>query len=417
MPEPIRLLHFADVHIGMENYGRLDPATGTSSRVRDFLDRLDEMIDYALQGQADLAVFAGDAFKNRDPEPTHQREFAARIKRLADAMPVLLVVGNHDTPGMAAKASSVDIFQALAVPGILVGGRPGGQVVPTRRGPVYLAWMPYPIRNRLLSQPEQQGKSIEELEAALQATVIDIVRDLAEAASAQDMPRVLAAHLSVAEARVGSERLVMLGKDLSLPVSALEDSAWDYIALGHVHRHQELHPTGYPPVVYSGSLERIDFGEEEEAKGFCWVELIRGKTKWTFVPVAARPFRTLRVDASTGGDPTRAVLDAVARSDVAGAVVRLVVRLRADQTSDLREREIQAALGNAAHVTIWRDVLEVERGRLVGVSPEALAPLELLEAYFQGRGESPERMAALLDRAGELMQDESGEAEAAVGAA
>ncbi|MEX0787364.1 MAG: metallophosphoesterase, partial [Anaerolineales bacterium] len=95
MPDPIRLLHFADVHIGMENYGRLDPATGTSSRVRDFLDRLDEMIDYALQGEADLAVFAGDAFKNRDPEPTHQREFAARIKRLADAMPVLVAVGNH----------------------------------------------------------------------------------------------------------------------------------------------------------------------------------------------------------------------------------------------------------------------------------------------------------------------------------
>jgi exonuclease SbcD len=416
MPEPIRLLHFADVHIGMENYGRLDPATGTSSRVRDFLDRLDEMIDYALRGEADLAVFAGDAFKNRDPEPTHQREFAARIKRLADAMPVLLVVGNHDTPGMAAKASSVDIFHALAVPGIIVGGKSGGQVVETRRGPVYLAWMPYPIRNRLLSQPEQQGKSIEELEAALQATVIDIVRDLAQAAAGQDMPRVLAAHLSVAEARVGSERLVMLGKDLSLPVSALEDSAWDYIALGHVHRHQELHPSGYPPVVYNGSLERIDFGEEQEAKGFCWVELIRGKTKWTFVPVAARPFRTLRVDASAGGDPTRAVLDAVARSDVTGAVVRLIVRLRADQTAELREREIQAALGSAAHVTIWRDVVEDERGRLGGVSPEALAPLELLEAYFQGRGESTERMVTLLDRAAELMQDELGESGTVEGA-
>ena len=119
----IRVLHFADVHVGMENYGRLDPATGTSSRVRDFLDRVDEVVDYALAHEADLAIFAGDAFKNRDPDPTQQRELAQRFKRLADAMPLLLLVGNHDMPGMSARATSLDIFQALQVPGVIAGRR------------------------------------------------------------------------------------------------------------------------------------------------------------------------------------------------------------------------------------------------------------------------------------------------------
>ncbi len=191
MPEAIRLLHFADIHVGMENYGRLDPVTGTSTRVRDFLDRLDEVIDYALGHDVDVAIFAGDAFKNRDPEPTQQREFAQRIKRLADAVPTLLLVGNHDMPGMAAKASSVDIFRALDVPGVIVGHRPDGRIIETRRGPIYLAWMPYPMRNRLLSREEHQGKTIDELEIALRQTVSDILRDLAVEASAKDMPRVL----------------------------------------------------------------------------------------------------------------------------------------------------------------------------------------------------------------------------------
>ena len=124
MANPIRMLHFADLHVGMENYGKIDPLTGTSSRVRDFLDRLDELIEHALQHEADLAVFAGDAFKSRDPNPTQQREFAQRIKRLADAMPTLLLVGNHDMPGMPSKASSVDIFQALDVPGAIDESRP-----------------------------------------------------------------------------------------------------------------------------------------------------------------------------------------------------------------------------------------------------------------------------------------------------
>jgi len=104
MPDPIRVLHFADLHVGMENYGKLDPQTGVSSRIGDFLARLDNIVDYALQHEADLVIFAGDAFKTRDPEPTQQREFARRIKRLADRVPVFMLVGNHDIPGTAARA-------------------------------------------------------------------------------------------------------------------------------------------------------------------------------------------------------------------------------------------------------------------------------------------------------------------------
>jgi exonuclease SbcD len=97
----IRLLHFADLHIGMENYGRLDPATGVNGRVLDFLHRFDDLIDYGLEHEVDLVIFAGDAFKIRNPNPTYQRAFARRVKRLAEAgVPVVLLVGNHDLPTM-----------------------------------------------------------------------------------------------------------------------------------------------------------------------------------------------------------------------------------------------------------------------------------------------------------------------------
>lgn len=405
MVEPIRLIHFADVHIGMENYGRLDPSTGTSSRVRDFLDRLDEVIDHGIDHQADLAVFAGDAFKNRDPEPTQQREFAARIKRLADAVPTLLLVGNHDMPGMAAKASSMDIFRALDVPGVILGDRPDGRVVKTRRGPVFLGWMPYPSRNRLLARDEHQGKSIEELELALRQVVTDILTELAAQAHGHEMPRVLAGHLAAAEAKLGSERSVMLGRDVSVFTSTLADPAWDYVALGHIHRHQDLNPGRQPSVVYSGSLERIDFGEEGEPKGFCWVELRRGETRWSFEPVNSRPFETIHVDLREEADPTEAVVAAVAGGSLAGAIVRVIVRLRADQQPEFRERDVQAALAEASSAVIVREVETEARARLGDLSPEVLSPIQLVEHYFEARGEAPERRRALLDRAEELMRD------------
>ncbi len=401
----IRVLHFADVHVGMENYGRIDPATGTSSRVRDFLDRVDEVVDYALAQQADLAIFAGDAFKSRDPDPTQQRELAQRFKRLADAMPLLLLAGNHDMPGMSARATSLDIFQALQVPGVIVGLKPGSQVVQTRSGPVFLAWMPYPMRNRLLAREEHQGKSIEELEQALRATVSDILTDLASQAEEQAMPRLLAGHFSVAEAQFGSERTVMLGRDVAVFRSTLCDPAWDYVALGHIHRHQDLNPGAAPGVVYSGSLERIDFGEESEDKGFCWVELARGETRWSFIPVHAREFVTLHVDARQDADPTQGVLAALASRSLEGAVVRLQVDLRDDQRLALNEKDILQAAEGVSSLTLHQQVDSQARSRLGLIEPHSLSPAELVKRFFAAKGETDERVQRLLAQAEELLRD------------
>ena len=404
MPDPIRLLHFADLHVGMENYGRLDARTGTSSRVRDFLDRMDEVVDYALEHRADAAIFAGDAFKRRDPDPTQQREFASRLKRLADKMPVLLLVGNHDLPGMASKATSVDIFGALDVRNVIVGSEPTGRVVETRRGPFFLAWMPYPMRNRLLTQEQHRGKSVEELDRALRAAVSTLVEDLARQAAEHEMPRVLSGHFSVAEAKLGSERSVMLGRDVAVYNSVLAEPVWDYVALGHIHKHQDVNAGAYPSVVYSGSLERIDFGEEKEPKGFCWVQLARSETEWSFVPVDARPFLTIRVDARERDDPTGAVVRAIEKRDIEGVVVRLIMQLKAEQAPALRDAEMAAALRAAYSYTVVREVEHEARTRIGGLAAETLTPTELLERYFADKGYEPERVQPLLAAADGIFQ-------------
>ncbi len=400
---PVRMLHFADVHIGMENYGRIDPDTGTSTRVRDFLDRLDEAIDFALDHHADLAVFSGDAFKSRNPDPTQQREFAHRIKRLADSMPTLLLVGNHDMPGMMAKANSLDIFRALDVPGVIVGHKIDKAVIETKRGQVFLAWVPYPMRNRLLTRDEHVGKSIEALEHTLKGVLIDNLNVLAQEAGEHDMPRVLAGHFSASEAKWGSERSVMLGRDVTISVSSLADEAWDYVALGHIHKHQDVHPCSYPPVVYSGSLERIDFGEEREAKGFCWVELARGHTTWSFIEVAARPFHTISLDVRSELDPTRHVIKALEKIELKDTVVRVKVQMQSEQISSLREREIQEFAQETMSFSIIREIETDARARLGNLEPETLTPLELLERYLSTREVAPERIDVLLGKAQELL--------------
>ncbi len=405
MTNRINVLHFADIHIGMENYGHIDSSTGINSRVIDFLHRFDEVIDYGLSHEVDLVIFAGDAFKTRDPSPTLQREFARRVKRFVDAdVPVMMLVGNHDLPAMEKKASSIDIYRTLGVPNVIVGWEEALHVIETKRGKVQVATAPYPMRNRLLAQAEHRSKSIEELDKALQDIVGDNVRALAEQLD-PTLPAILTGHFTVSGATYGSERSVMIGRDVAVLKSVLSDGPWDYVALGHVHKHQNLNEGRSPAMVYSGSLERIDFGEEKEAKGFCWIELEKGNTTWQFVEVKARPFVTINLDVREEDDPTLAAQAALAQYDLTDAVVRVNVRMRPEQDASLREKDLRAALRSADYIAaINRQADREVRERLGGLSPEGLTPKELLYKYLFAKNVDDDRIDLLLKHAERIIE-------------
>jgi exonuclease SbcD len=412
MTDPIRILHFADIHIGMENYGRTDPNTGLSSRVVDFLRRMDQMIGYAAEHDVDLVIFAGDAFKSRNPTPTFQREFAWRVQDLAKLCPVVLLVGNHDLPTIEKRASSIEIYETLSVPNTILGREYACHQIETKRGPVLVATAPYPVRNHLLRDVDLPYHStIAEIDGILEQHLDRRLLSLAEEASRYDMPRVLAGHFTVSGAVWGSERSVMLGRDVSVMLSTLADPAWDYVALGHIHKHQNLTPNrpDLPPVVYSGSMERIDFGEENDPKGFVWVELERGRTQWQFHEVDCRPFITLRVDCRRAGNPTQVVLEEILRHDLRDAVVRAIVSVDPENDLLLQEREIHRVLieeAGANHVAVVQRQVERPARMRLGPTPEGLTPDQLLERYLFSREIPPDRIDLLIEQARMIFETE-----------
>ncbi|MGQ9905017.1 MAG: metallophosphoesterase family protein [Anaerolineae bacterium] len=408
MPEtlPIRLLHFADLHIGMENFGQIDPETGVNQRVLDFIQRLRDIVNTALEREADLVIFAGDAFKTRDPNPTYQRELAREVMRLTRAgVPIVLLVGNHDIPIIANRASSVDIFRTLEVPNVIVGRKEELHRIQTRRGMIQVGTAPWPQRARLLQAAENRGLNAQQLDQLLAATVADELQRLAAQVD-PSLPAVLAGHFTVSGARFGSERSVMIGQDVVINLSALNLPAWDYVALGHIHQHQDLNPGNYPPVVYSGSLERIDFGEEYDPKGFCWVNVLRGETTWEFVSVPARRFVTIKADATGNGDtPTEAVLRAIERHDVQDAVVRARVTLLQTQDAVFRPADIERAVrerGARFFVGVEKQIQREIRSRIGVRNPESLTPAELLERFLISKGTPRDRAESLMALANQI---------------
>lgn len=409
---PIRLLHFADLHIGIERYGHIDTATGLNGRVMDFLRRLSDLVEDAVARNVDLVIFAGDAYKNRDPNSTYRREFAWRIKELADrGIPVVLIPGNHDLPAVAARASSIEVFATLDVPNVYVLERFELVTLTTRRGQsVQVAAAPYPLSSELLSQEEYRGISLEDLDRMISDKMTESIQALAERARQQPQtPAILVGHFSVNNAELGSERGLMIGRDVTVPRSVLADPTWDYVALGHIHKHQDLNPGAHPPVVYSGSLERVDFGEEKEPKGWVLAEVERGHTTYEFVTHhqrLARRFVTIDCDCRKAADATNEVLAAISHRDVKDAIVRVRAELRPDQEAGLKERTIRAALAEAYEVAaIIRNIEGAARSRWGAVDIEALTPLQQLELYFRGSQTPEAQTKGLLAEADAIIRE------------
>ena len=412
----MRILHFSDLHIGVENYGRTDPSTGLSTRLLDFLSSFDELVEYALVQQVDLVLLAGDAYKGRDPSQTHQREFAKRLARLSAAgIPVFLLVGNHDLPNAVGRATAIEIFHTLQVPGLYVGDSLKTYTLPTRNGPIQIVAVPWPRRSRLLSREEARSLTIEQARQRIEELFAKGVEDQAQSLD-PDVPAVLTGHVTVNGATTGTERSMMLGQDHALYLSALSRRELDYVALGHIHKHQVLRDD--PKIVYSGSLERVDFSEEKDDKGFCLVDLDpsapRGRRlqDFQFQRVDARPFLTIDAAVRPGDDdPTATVVRSIMSKDVRGAIVRLRMSLPADLDHRVREQDIRHALSAAHYVAaITRDVDQDRRTRIPAAVAEGLTPIDALRLYLEGREMDAERRKRVLGMAEELVSAELDEA-------
>ncbi|MDQ3812119.1 MAG: exonuclease SbcCD subunit D [Chloroflexota bacterium] len=405
--QPIRVAHLADTHIGMENYGRINPETGLNQRLHDFLHSLDQALDAALQERVDVVVFAGDIYKTRDPTPTHQREFARRIHRLASAgVQTFIVAGNHDIPLSQGRATSVDIFRALEIPSVTVARTISTFRLETAHGPLQMVAFPWTVRSLVLAQPEYRNATIAELnEAMIQLNQATLQAQVA--ALDRSMPTMVVGHAHLFGARIGAERLLTMGTDPMYDPQVFDLDGVDYVALGHIHKHQVMRQAP-PPIVYAGSIDRVDFGEEHEDKGWVLVELgAKGRAEWQFRKVAARPFLT--IDARVESDnATQDVVRAIVRcaDRLKDAVVKLRIEVSAERSPEVREDEIRAQLKSAFFVApIERTAHLRQRNRwgAAAASIQRAAPLEALAMYLEHQRVDADRREVLLRYARNLM--------------
>ena len=402
----IKILHLSDIHMGSGfSHGRINPANGLNTRLEDFVNTLTKCIDRAITEPVDLVLFGGDAFPDATPPPYVQEAFAGQFRRLVDAeIPTVLLVGNHDQHSQGQGGASLCIYRTLGVPGFIVGDGIGTHRIQTRSGPVQVITLPWLTRSTLLTRPETEGLALAEVNELLTQRLDPVLEGEIRRLD-PEVPTVLLAHLMADRANLGAERFLAVGKGFTIPLSMLTRPCFDYVALGHVHRHQNLNKSNDPPVIYPGSIERVDFSEEKEDKGYVLVNLERGRAQWEFCTLPVRTFRTIEVDVSEAADPQATLLKAIKKKDIKETVVRLIYKLRSEQLDLIDNTAIHQSLSDAHSYTIRPELIsQLARPRLpeLGVG-SSMNPMDALKTYLENREDLKDITTEMMEAAHRLL--------------
>jgi len=403
----MRALHFSDTHIGAASIGPIDPATQINGRVLDFLEAMDSMIDFAIQEDVDIAIFAGDAFHKPNPNQLYLTEFSKRISKLKQQCPVVMVVGNHDLT-KADGISSIEVYNSLEIPGIIVGNDVSLFDIETKSGIVQVGTIPYPNRSIIPKKELNSKANISELIRKYTALSIKQLNEEVDISK----PAILAIHCAVDIAKWSSEHEMFIGNEAVVTINDLvnEESKWNYVALGHIHSFQNLtEGTGLIPVIYPGSIERVNHGEEKEDKGFVIVNIVNGETTTEFVSVNPRPYKTVKV-LCTKENPTERVISKIEKADLTDAVVRVIVDISQDILSSLDVNSVHNALDKSGMYCLSSLSVKPIRETMtrdVGNREFTIArtPVELLTDYLELHEKEGKELKQLLSTAGSIMEE------------
>jgi exonuclease SbcD len=334
--------------------------------------------------------------------------------RLSTAkIPTILLIGNHDLSPSIGRAHAIQEFDTLQVPYVRVIAKPELVTAEQLGIPAQVIGLPWVSRSGLMAAIETDDAATAEIFSEIEERLTQLVQGYLEKIDPL-LPVILTAHASVQGASFGAERMVMLGADLVLPGSLVKDPRLDYVALGHIHKPQDLNEGLHPPVIYPGSIERVDFGEAADNKFFIIADVQRGKTvvEWRELK-GVRPFVEAYVRLESADNVSaqlKAALPGARR--IKDAIVKLTVEYPRDYEKLINEMEIRDHTASAFEFHLIKRPQMESRIRLPNdQSIASLTPLELLDIYWKANHTDAAESEVLQRLAGQVLGDETGGAE------
>ena len=316
----IRLAHISDTHLGYRALFKADPETGRNQRAVDIEKAYELAIDDILTRDVQLIIHGGDVFHHTRPTWAAIRAFVRQTRRLTEAgLPVVVIGGNHDTPRLRSSGSVFSVME-LALPEV-----------------------------RFVCEYEQEIISFRELNLDVLAVPHGKLADPVgpNAFPTSGLRNILVTHGLVSNLELRGQHREPGEEDIA---DYLLDEEFDYIALGHYHVFNKVRHNTW----YSGSTERMGFGDEDVTPGYALVEIgsLESGADVTHIPIETRPMKTI------------APVDGESRSarEIADIVLDRIVRYvepetnaRVEIRNSLRpvKREVESILRRESASLCW----------------------------------------------------------------
>ena len=346
--EAIRFVHTADWHLGLANISKRDD-NGIPIQYSAIDKSAHEIVDFVRSNDVELALMCGDILHTRNPSPTVENILAKILHELtSDGTIVMYLIGNHEIPGWGDHP--VKIYDTLDIPGVIIADDVRLHKVELRSGKkIQIATIPYPV----------------------DFDIGDAVSSLASSIDTR-FPSIAMIHSFVSGAKLSGSDLNLLPDEPHLEPGSFDNLPFDYIALGHIHRYQQI--WGRPPAVYSGSLQKVTFAEENEKKGFVYGKISQSESKfdvrWNFVPVQSLNFITLNIDVSGTNNPTEVIVQKLKNRPLTNSVVRLKITTSSDdpKISISQIKKSAQEIGILA-IRFERNVIDKSYGKIESAIP------------------------------------------------
>ena len=394
----MRILHTSDWHLGQEFYG--------FRRDYEYEHFFRQLVDIVKCYQPDVMVVSGDIFHTPAPSATARKQYVEAVLQVHEAYPemrIVITAGNHDSAARLEVDSRLWLFFNVHVIGNL---RRDAQTVDCQEhiilvpGKGYVVPVPHVYPHNIPLAPEDDDKMKALFKLLLEET---------EKQNTHHLPVVLMAHLAVSGCDITGHQNFNDGVGgMEYVSSNAFDGHYDYVALGHIHRQQNV-PNNNDKIRYSGTPLAVHFDEDYE-HAVSVVDVEYGQMpKVTSIPISPlRPLVTLP-DEPVDFDEAIKILESFDPGKE--AYIRLYVNLNDGLPPYCAEKAAKAVNGKKCRFCTFKrfdNMPRTQNQQLEDISPDQLkmlTPADVAKKYMEGKGFSDETIAEFASMMAEVMKN------------
>ena len=388
----MRVVVVGDTHIGaIFGLGRPNGA-GSNTRIDDYANTLEYIVNYCIEKQVDIFVQTGDVFEIRKPSPEHMAIVDHAIKRLSNAgITSVWLMGNHDYIRTSSTefTSSIVNLGAKDYPNVRIVLEPTILNVESQDGTVNLVLLPYRDK-RMYSEG-----SIEAASFGYEAHVRKLIKECDP-----ETPTIAIGHNFYFEGSYND----FSGSEILARPSAFQGC--DLVAMGHYHNFRIVKKAN-PVTIYTGSMEKINFSDKDRAKYF--IDYDTNEKEINIIKTPVRELEELNINLSHANlenymEELAAVLE---KEDLDGKIVRVNLQLKERVASFVKKNHIYDLLYKQKCHYVSALKMEVIQKRMIrDVSIlQHKTDIDIFKAFVKKQDLDSEIRELILKRAEDIMRN------------